>query len=216
MGLLKAKAPALPLPTSNYSQDQQNQLSNALRLYFNQIDTAYWDGVKVVNPYGAIQDSTDQYATAANTATQILFDTTDFTNSMEHVVSDGLRVVYPGIYNCQFSVQFVNSDTQIHDASIWLKKKANGAGSSSNIAGTGSKYSIPNKHGGVNGNLIAAVNFYVELAALDALELWWEGTQTATSGGATGIYLETYAATASIPSVPSAVLTLTYVSAIPT
>lgn len=32
------KAPALPLPTVTYSQDQQNQLINALRLYFNRLD----------------------------------------------------------------------------------------------------------------------------------------------------------------------------------
>jgi hypothetical protein len=32
------KAPALPLPTLEYSTGQQNQFMNALRLYFNRLD----------------------------------------------------------------------------------------------------------------------------------------------------------------------------------
>lgn len=31
-------APALPLPSSEYSQQQQDQFQNSLRLYFNNID----------------------------------------------------------------------------------------------------------------------------------------------------------------------------------
>lgn len=215
MGLINSKAPNLPIPMVEYSQDQQQQFSNALRLYFNQIDTAYWDGSKVVNPYGAIQDNTDQYATASNTATQVKFGDIDFINSMKHITNDGLQVVYPGIYNLQFSIQFANTDTQIHEATVWIKKKANGAVSSSNIASTASKVSIQNKHGGVDGYLIIALNFYVQLEALDTVELWWEGTQTATSGGATGIYIEHYAAAGDVPAIPSAVMTLSFVSAIP-
>lgn len=216
MGLLKSKAPNLPVATTAYSQDQQLQRDSALRLYFNEIDGGYWDGSKIQNAYASISDNTDQYASAANTATQVAFDTTDYINWTEHVTNDGLKVVYPGIYNCQFSLQFANTDSQIHEASVWLKKKASGAVSSSNIAGTGSKFSVPNKHGGVDGYLIAAVNFFVQLDALDTLELWWEGSQTATALGATGIYIEHYAASGHLPAIPSAVLTLSYVSAVPT
>ena len=35
----KFRAPSLPLPTFDYSQSQQDQFQNALRLYFNQLDT---------------------------------------------------------------------------------------------------------------------------------------------------------------------------------
>lgn len=217
MGLLKSKAPNLPVATTAYSQDQQLQRDNALRLYFNEIDGGYWDGSKIQNAYASISDNTDQYASGNNTPAQITFDTTDYINWMEHVSNDGLKVVYPGIYNCQFSIQFANTDTQIHEATVWLKKKANGAVSSSNIAGTGSKFSIPNRHGGVDGYLIAALNFYVQLDALDSLELWWEGSVVGNSTGTIkGIYIEHYAAAGNIPAIPSAVITLSYVSAVPT
>jgi hypothetical protein len=33
------RAPSLPLPTYEYSQKQQDQFANALRLYFNRLDT---------------------------------------------------------------------------------------------------------------------------------------------------------------------------------
>ena len=35
----KFRAPSLPISTAEYSQSQQNQFQNALRLYFNQLDT---------------------------------------------------------------------------------------------------------------------------------------------------------------------------------
>jgi hypothetical protein len=33
------RAPSLPIPTFEYSQKQQDQFANALRLYFNRLDT---------------------------------------------------------------------------------------------------------------------------------------------------------------------------------
>lgn len=79
MGLLKFNAPSLPIPTTSYSQDQQQQLSNALRVYFNQLDFANWDGVKVVNPYGAWQSNLTQ-TNVANTATVMIFEQSDYLN----------------------------------------------------------------------------------------------------------------------------------------
>jgi hypothetical protein len=38
--ILQPKAPNLTLPTIEYSEDQQNQMQNQLRLYFNQLDNA--------------------------------------------------------------------------------------------------------------------------------------------------------------------------------
>lgn len=216
MGLLKFVAPSLPIASTEYNQGQYSQLLNALRIYFNHLDNAYWNGTKIINPYAAIQDTGDQYATAANTATQVTFDTTDYINSLDHITNDGLRVAYSGIYNIQFSLQFSNTDSQIHEAIVWLKKKGPNDVSSTNIPSTGSKFSVPNKHGGVDGYLIAAVNFYVQLEALDTIELWWEGSAIRNSTGTTdGIYIEGYAAAGAVPAIPSAVLTMTYVSAIP-
>ena len=236
MGMIKFKAPALPLPTKNYDEAQFAQLIRALRIYFQQLDSRTpiehdlfqggdfvgdnftgglfsGQGRGIVFPYGAVQDNNDQNAATANTPTQIRFNTTDFLNGMLHLNNDGITVTYAGIYNYQFSVQFANTSTQIQEAIIWLKKRTS-AGVRANIVGTGSKFSVPSVHGGVHGYAIAAVNFYVQLDAGDTVELWWQASAV-ENGVTNGIYLEAYTATATVPSIPSVVATLSFVSALP-
>jgi hypothetical protein len=79
------------------------------------------------------------------------------------------RVVFAvaGAYNLQFSLQFANTDTQIHDVDIWFR--LNGT----DIANSNSKFSVPNSHGGVDGHLIGALNFFTQLAEGDYIELMW-------------------------------------------
>jgi len=45
------KAPALPLPYAQYNSDQQNQLINSLRLYFNQLDSYNRQVASVINGF---------------------------------------------------------------------------------------------------------------------------------------------------------------------
>lgn len=203
-------APNLPLATDQYQRQYQDQLNNVQRLYYNRLDSGLQglygpQGMRFLNaPYGAIQRTTDVTFTA-NTPVQITFDATDFINAMTRDPADGLIVDYEGIYNYQFSVQFSNSDSQEHDAWIWLKKNG------SDIAGTGSQFTIPSKHGSVDGHLIGAANFYVELVADDSVEMW------AAASSAT-VKMEAYAAQTSpfaMPAIPSVVVTLSFVSSIP-
>jgi hypothetical protein len=46
------KAPALPLPPTQYSNEYQNQYNNILRIYFNQIDNVLRELVAAQGPYG--------------------------------------------------------------------------------------------------------------------------------------------------------------------
>lgn len=152
-------------------------------------------------PYGAIQSTQNQYIT---TASPFTFNTTDFSNGV-YLSSNKMYFRDAGVYNLQFSIQFANTDSQIQEASVWLKKNG------TNIDGTASKYSVPNKHGGLDGYLIAVANFFVEVVAGDYIELYWSATQYANVGGSTtGIYAEYYAAAGSVPVVPSVVLTAQY------
>jgi len=106
-----------------------------------------------------------------------------------------------GVYNVQFSVQFINTDASIHDTDIWLRK--NGV----DVADTNSQFSIPNRHGAVDGHLIAALNLFVEAAPNDYVELMW-----ATSNSATTIeYIA--AKTAPVrPATPSVIVTVSLAS----
>jgi hypothetical protein len=120
-----------------------------------------------------------------------------------------LTVTNAGIYNLQFSAQFINTDTAAHDIDIWFRKNATtptGAG----IANSNSVFTIHSSHGGVDGQLIAGLNYMIQLAAADFLEIMWHGTDL-------GISIATIAAgsTPTTPQSPGVIATLQFVSAIP-
>lgn len=202
-------APRLPAAPIEYSAQYQEQLSNILRLYFNQNDDLTGAlvgnlGGKFINsPYAAVQRTTNQ-TFAANTATLVTFNQTDYLNGITNNTSDGLHVEQAGIYNYQFSVQWANPDTAIHTTYIWLR--LNGV----DVAGTASKFDVPSKHGSSDGYLVAAANFFVQMNAGDYVEMW-------SAADSTQPYMEAYAAQTSpfaMPSIPSVVATLSFVSAL--
>ena len=202
--------PNLGTPGAAYDERFLAQSFGGLNVYFAKLTAIFSalfgprGGRWVNNPYGAFQDTTDQTATA-NTATVMTFNTTDFSNGV--VVNDGskLRVSQAGIYNLQFSVQLQNTDTQLHDVSIWLRQDAAGAGT--DIAGSTGLVSVPNSHGGIDGHAIVGWNYFVTLDANDFVEIWW-------STPSTQVTIQAYAAGTSPtrPSTASVVATLSFVS----
>lgn len=112
----------------------------------------------------------------------------------------------PGIYNVQFSLQFTNvTNNTVHDVDVWFRKN------DVDIADSNSQFSIPGAHSGHNGQLIAALNYFVELEAGDNLEIVWHTTNSDVS-------IETIAAQTNPirPQIPSAIVTVTFVSTITT
>lgn len=218
-GLVKpTKGPNLPIPPTGYSQTYFSVLLNVFRLYFNQIDRAFRflvgvrGGQYLDYPYGAISSSVDQEATANNTATVFTFNSQDYSNGVALDGTTAFRVDQDGIYNYQFSIQFVNTYNQAENAWSWLRKNGE------DIPGTGSKYSVPSTHGSSDGYLIAVCNFFITANAGDKIELVWAASRVKiTSTAQDGVYIEAYAAATSpfvVPAVPSVVATLSFVSAL--
>ena len=111
--------------------------------------------------------------TAGSTGTYVVsvaqtVASTDITGT----VASRLVAALPGLYNIQFSMQFVSTDASIHDIDVWFRK--NGV----DVAESNSQFSVPNKHGGVNGHLLPALNFYIDLAAGDDVEIMWATTSS--------------------------------------
>ena len=213
--------PRLPTASQTYEPVATDQTNNILRLFFNQIVGVfnalfgkdaygqYTGGRFMTFPYAAVQRDTDQTFTA-NTATLVALTTTDFTNGTANIIGDSIAVNAAGIYNYQFSVQWANPDTQIHTGYCWLRVY-NGI-TTTDVVGTASKFDVQPKHGTSDGYLIAAANFYVQLNAGDHVELWAATTSA-------NLYMEAYPAQTTpwiMPSIPSVVATLTFVSATPT
>ena len=324
MGMVRFRAPPLPVPPAQYSQQYDTQLIRVLGVYFSQLDSRTpiqadefiggtfegttftgdqftggdfdggtftgdhfvggdfaGSGLAVTLPYGSFYDTTNQAGGSVTTEYPMRLAATDissgvsvasrsaaFTGSIALTVltvASGLTgLIFPGmliagttvaantyvvvqltgtsgglgtytvsvsqtvtsraltgamatkltvtdagIYNLQFSAQFINSDTHDHDIDIWFRKNATtptGAG----IANSNSVFTIHSSHGGIDGRLIAGLNYMIQLAAADFVEIMWNGNDL-------GISIATIAAgsTPTTPQSPGVIATLQFVSAIP-
>lgn len=108
---------------------------------------------------------------------------------------------YSGVYNIQFSFQFSNTDSQEHDVDIWFKQN------DITIPYSNSQFTVPAKHGGVDGHLIAALNYFVEVQANDVVEIVWHTSNSA-------VFIEAIPAQINPirPATPSAIATVSFVS----
>jgi hypothetical protein len=152
-------------------------------------------------PYGAFQDSTDQTAANTTTAYAITFNTTDYTNGITLSNSSRLNVKNAGLYNIQFSIQLKNTTNDSHDVDIWFRKNG------TNIDNSNSKFHPPaRKSSGDPSHIIAALNFFVDMAANDYIEIVWRTADV-------GVSLEAYGTSTSPtrPAVPSAIATMNLV-----
>ncbi len=202
------KAPNLLVAPVVYDQRYVDQLTNALRLYFNQIDNGLaallsgTGGSSLSLPYGAFSSDQDQ-TTTANTATLMTFNTTDFADGVS-INSSKITVENSGIYNLQFSGQFQNTDTAFQDVFIWLRQ--NGV----DIPGSTGFTSVPNRHAGTNGHLIIGWNYFLSMAAGDYIEIYWSIPTTDVS-----IQHLPASGSPTKPSTQSVVATMTFVSRLP-
>lgn len=156
--------------------------------------------------WGSFWDETSQVAAAIDTAYPILLRKVDLANRGVKIVSNSrITVDHPGIYSFTFSIQFTNSDVQIHDVDVWLRK--NDSGSSGDVPASDSRFSVIASHGGVDGNVIGTVNFVLGLVAGDYIELMWM-----TSNVAAYIHAEGASASPAHPSIPGIICTVVQVA----
>ena len=80
------------------------------------------------------------------------------------------------------------------------------------VTGTGSKFDVISSHGGTSGYVIAACNFYVQLDANDTVEMWAAVSDVSVTFEAEAAQTSPFP----MPSIPSVVATLTFVSSVPT
>jgi hypothetical protein len=119
-------------------------------------------------------------------------------------VASEITVAQAGIYNLQWSGQFINVAAQIHEVSVWIR--VNGV----DVVGSTGRVSINAKHGAFDGGAIPAWNYLIELQANEYVELWWSTPDV-------DAYLTSFVAGTSPvrPTTASVIATLTFVSALP-
>jgi hypothetical protein len=195
-----------------YERRNLNENNSALNNFFRKLISVLGalfgprGGKFMNNPHGAFQDSTDQTAANTTTAYAVTFNTTDFSNGVTIASNSRITVLDAGIWNCQFSIQFKNTTNDSQDVDIWFRKNG------TNIDNSNSRFSMPaRKSSGDPSHLIAAMNFFPSLSANDYLEIMWRVSDI-------GVSIEHYGTSTSPtrPAVPSAIVTMSFVSNLPT
>ena len=208
--IINPAPPNLPLGTDQYERRYQDQFTNVLRLYFNQLRNALSElfgtsgGRYIAFPYGAFSSYTTQ-TTTANTATLLTLSNTDFSNQVSLATGSKITAAVAGIYNLQFSVQIQNFDNAPQDAYIWLKQNGTDIVGSTGVLGMPARKSALDPFHDIKG-----WNYFLSMNAGDYVQIYWSPTIATVT-------IPTYAAsgTPTKPSTASVVATLSFVSALP-
>lgn len=216
----------LPIPPAEYSPEHFRQVIRVLQLYFDRLDA--WNlqlynaltgvtGNNIVLPHIAASDSTDQIAAGNNTPTAVAWDTLDSGFGWTLNPPGSATSTFTGVYKITYSLQFINTDNAIHYATVWLR--VNGA----DLANSATIFYIPSRKSatlGEEGYLAAYSEVTFQVDAGDEIELYWA---TDLAGNPTtptnGVYMyqdpawTTPANPYARPAVPSAIGSITYVSA---
>jgi len=160
--------------------------------------------------YGSFQSFVNQSTSADNTGTAMTLDVVDAANGVTIVDNSKIMVNQTGLYNIQWSGQFQNTNNQLHDVSVWIRK-GNDGGTGEDVVGSTGFISVPNTHGGVDGHTVAGWNYLINLQKNDYIQLYW------LTEAHTNVTLQTYAAVttpaaAIRPSTASLIVTVTPVS----
>jgi hypothetical protein len=200
--------PSLGYPPEVYERRNFNENNSALNNFFRKLTTNLGSlfgprgGKFMNNPHGAFQDSTNQTAANTTTAYPVTFNTTDFANGVTMASGSRITVADAGIWNLQFSIQLKNTTNDGQDVDIWFRKNG------TNIANSNSRFHLVARKGtGDPSHIIAALNFFVSMNSNDYIEIMWRTENT-------GVSIEAFGTSTSPtrPAVPSAIVTMTFVS----
>jgi hypothetical protein len=163
-------------------------------------------GYQINFPHMGATDSTDQYADADDDPTIVDWDTVEESREIT-LASDAFTVNKSGVYKVDYSLQFTNTDSATHDVVVWVKIN------NVDVARSATTFSIP-----TSSYVRACSTVMLECQSGDDLEIYWATDKAySTTGPVNGVYME-YVAPQTTPyahpAIPSAVITITYVSAL--
>lgn len=217
-------APALPIPNIEYDQRGQTDLVRALRLYFNLLDdyfkTTILDALNggvggngITLPHIAASDSTDQIATGDDTPTIVTWDTLESGFGWS-LASNAATAAVAGVYTIRYSLQLINTDNAEHDATVWLKVN------NVDVANSATIFTLPPRKGAGGPSYVCGYSeatFTVQVG--DVIALYWAtdlaGNPTTPTDGVYMFHDAAQTTPFARPAIPSAIGSITYVSALP-
>lgn len=189
-------APNYPIAPNEYSRQFQDQYTNVQRIFSVSLANA----INAPMVHGSFYDTTEQQNPVANAVNLMKLNNT--------VSAYGCRVGQPtsrvyigetGVYNIQFSTQLdKTAGGSPQPIYIWLR--INGV----SVPYSASKVVVKD----TSAELVAAWNFIVTLESEDYFEIAWSSPDT-------DMILAAPVAAGSVPGIPSVILTVSWVSNVP-
>ena len=225
LNLRPSKAPDLLVAPVSYAQLYQDQLNNALRLYFNQVDNVNSTllspngGHYLSFPHICASDSTDQHAAGNDTPTVVAWNTLDSGSGFTLAPPGTATADVSGVYKITYSAQLANTSNTAHDAVFWLKVDT-GSGFV-DVPNSATIFTLPaRKSSGTPSYLTAYSEITFQIEAGDKIELWWavDGAYNPV-GPVDGVYIYHDAVQTTPyarPAVPSVIGSITFISRLPT
>ena len=140
--------------------------------------------------HGSFLHTGNQTAVLANTAYAVPLNTTELSWGVSVVNGDTVRIEHTGVYNMQFSLQYVASNNSEHTVNIWLRHQG---------------VDVPNSNSRIlfKGHTIAAWNFFLDdnTAPQDWQLMWSTSSENVVS-------LSSLAAASPHPATPAVILTV--------
>ena len=194
--LLPPRAPNLPLAPQQYESGYVEKLTNALRLYYNQLDLVLRQLLQGFNNYGTFYSTDNQLNPVAGAVNLVTYNNTAeaFGVSVDPLNPSRLLVTAAGVYNFQFSAQLDHAGGGKARFYIWFRR--NGV----DLPASATTLVLP----GPNDELVAAWNYLMTMEAGDYFELVWSSPDA-------GARLLAAPAAAPVPAIPSVIMTVTYV-----
>lgn len=208
--------------TGGYDPQQFNQLVRSLEQVIFQLNNTYTPvtsdnanqgisfyegggnnaavnvGQNTLLPHGSYYDTTTQTAAVVNTAYAVTFNTTSIAYATYvGTPTSRIYVDVAGVYNFEFSLQLDKAAGST--GYIWIWPRVNGT----DVPASATRLAIQ----GTSAETVAAWNFLLDLNSGDYFELMWAVDDV-------NIHITAEAATAFCPSIPSAILTVSYESAL--
>ena len=202
----KVPAPALPTPKKGPVKQYLDDLNNILRLFFNLLSSAVnsvvgeYGGRFIEFPNAKFFSTVDQTASVINTAYALQFENTYLGEAISIAGTPKTQItpLYSGVYNFELSVELTSANANSKELSFWVRR------SGVDIANTGRMHVVAGS-GGVDD---FEYSFTLDLTAGQYVELMWATDNT-------GITIDYQAAASPRPAVPSTLLTVVFVSAVP-
>lgn len=202
--LTLSRPPFLPVAPQDYERRFHDQHSDVLRLYFNQLDNALAavlgrNGGQFVDcPNGVFFNTAEQTFAVINTAYPVVFNQTYLNNAVSLTDSSQITASIGGVYNIQYSGQFVTSSASAKTAYVWIRRNGTDIGYSTRA------YTLT-----ANNNQSAVEwSFNLDLGVGEYVELVMAVTDL-------GIKLEAAAATSPHPGIPSSVISVNFIAPLP-